>query len=581
MKNKLFLFIISSLTIYSCKDSESLHPDDIYFKASAFIEVVDLAGLPVANVSISTLRTNDAGVFEKAYGSTNGDGILFLKNIYMFPSTYFTAYKPGFFEGSRRIYPFAGKTHFVRIILLNAEDVGGIQASTGGTINIHDQVTLNFPPDVFVKNDGQPYSGEVRINAAPIAADDEDLLDKMPGDLVGINNNGDEVALGSFGMAAIELRSPWNELLKLKEGKTVEMKMKVPGANLNHAPSAIPMWYFDETAGYWKEQGVGTLVGNEYVALLPHFSFWNCDDSFNAVKWGATFVYANGEPASQVDVTLTILSTGSISGGITNEDGFVSGLVPSNETLLVELTAPCGDNVYSEKVGPYATGVNIKSIVIPAGNIYLSKISGKAVNCSNEPLRNGFAYLAEGNSKYYVPLDERTGDFSLSLMTCIPSDISIKVVDLAAIKESQELTFPFDTLIKTGSIQVCKDWTEFIELQAVGRQEHFHFYQPYAYTGAGYIIMGALDSLQTQNCYFLVPAASAGTYPSDQSQVELIFSNGDRLFGTGIVVTFIEFGDLGGYLRGTISGTLHPDPGSYGGMNEVYPLVGSFTIFKQ
>jgi hypothetical protein len=155
----------------------------------------------------------------------------------------------------------------------------------------------------------------------------------------------------------------------------------------------------------------------------------------------------------------------------------------------------------------------------------------------------------------------------------------VKVLDIGALKESQELLFPFEPNIEAGSIQVCQDWTEFIELYAVGRPERFHFYKPYAYTGVGYIIMGALDSLTTQNCYFLVPASAAGTYPPDVSQVSLTFSNGDRLFGSDITVTFTEFGDAGGFLRGTISGTLLPGAGM-GGTGQ-FPLSGTFAIQKQ
>ena len=580
MKNNLFVLALAMLTVYGCKDSENLQPDTISYKASVFVEVVDLARHPVSDVTISTVQTNTSGVYEKEYGTTNGGGVLLLKDIYMYPSTYFTASKAGYFEGSRRIYPVAGKTHFIQIILLNKNEAGIIQADAGGTDDVDDQVTFNFPPDAIVTKDGQRYSGTVKISAAPIRADDKDLLEKMPGDLTGINDAGIRVALGSFGMIAIELRSPGNELLQLKPGATVEMKMKVPQDKLTHAPSPIPMWYFDETAGYWKEQGEATLIGNEYVAQLPHFSFWNCDDPFNSVKWGATFVYENGEPVSQAKVSITILSLNATTGGRTNEDGFVSVIVPINEVLRLDIATSCGNIIYSDEIGPYAQDFTLKTIAVMPSGFYATRISGKAVDCNNEVLTDGYTRIRLGQSSYFIPLDERTGNFSLFMTTCEPANLRVKVVDEAALKESQELTFPFDTLVDAGSIQVCKDWTAFIDLEAVGRPDHFHFFQPYAYTAAGYIIMGALDSLHTQRCYFLVPAASVGTYPSGQSQVELIFPNGDRLFGAEIIVTFTEFGEEGDYLRGTVTGILRPDPGAMGGTTE-YPLAGTFAVLRE
>lgn len=46
--NKLFIVLLSLLTIYSCKDSETFVPDPAEkpFKASAFVEITDINGNP-------------------------------------------------------------------------------------------------------------------------------------------------------------------------------------------------------------------------------------------------------------------------------------------------------------------------------------------------------------------------------------------------------------------------------------------------------------------------------------------------------------------------------------------------------
>ena len=95
------------------------------------------------------------------------------------------------------------------------------------------------------------------------------------------------------------------------------------------------MWYFDEESGWWKEEGEATLVGNEYVAQLPHFSYWNCDAPFETVKWGATFVYEDGSTASQVEVCLTILSLQTTACAYTDQDGFICGMVAAGEVMLM------------------------------------------------------------------------------------------------------------------------------------------------------------------------------------------------------------------------------------------------------
>ena len=579
MKNGLFIICLFLISFYSCKDSENLNPEENYFKASVLVEVVDVSGNPVSNVTISTIHPGDSGVFEKDYGTTDGKGVLLLKNIYLFSSTYLTATRTGYFEGSRRFYPVAGKTQFVRIILMNADNAGVIQPSEGGTIKVDNQVTLTFPPDAIVKQDGQPYTGPVTVNVSPIPADDDNLLTKMPGNLVGINESGTQVALGSFGMVAIELRTSWNELLNLKEGQTVEMKMKVPDSKMNYAPSTIPMWYFDETAGYWKEQGAATLIGNEYVAQLPHFSFWNCDYSFNAVEWGATFVYENGKPAQQLYATLTILSLGATTGGMTNEEGFVSGLVPANEKLQLTIFNQCGQIALSEEIGPFKEDGSRQTIVIPSASLFNSTFTGKAVNCKNDPVTLGYVNILGGGTYYNVPLDERTGEFSFTALDCDQPDFIIKVFDLNTFKESQVLSFPFNSVISAGTIQACEHLTELIDLNVGIINQHFLFYFPFAQTDGGWTTMGATDSLQTQTCYFHVPGISKGTFPTDETFVSVVLPSGHRISASNIVVTFFYFGEVGDYITGTISGTFTPSPGA-GGSGE-YPLTGTFTILRE
>jgi hypothetical protein len=197
-----------------------------------------------------------------------------------------------------------GKTQYVKIMLLSAEYIGYFLAEDGGKVVLNEQVTLTFPPGGIVDNYGQPYTGAVEVIAAPIAGDDEDILEKMPGELTGFDETGTKVALGTFGMINLELRYG-KKLLNVKGGMSVEMKVKIPNDQLTKAPPTIPMWYFDEMVGYWKEEGKAILTGDAYIAPLPHFSTWNLDVPMDLVKWEGTFQYENGQPMAQTDVYLT------------------------------------------------------------------------------------------------------------------------------------------------------------------------------------------------------------------------------------------------------------------------------------
>ena len=61
------------------------------------------------------------------------------------------------------------------------------------------------------------------------------------------------------------------------------MSIPVGSTQTSSAPAEIPLWYFDETNGVWKEEGKATLQGNEYVGEVSHFTFWNCDISWDLI----------------------------------------------------------------------------------------------------------------------------------------------------------------------------------------------------------------------------------------------------------------------------------------------------------
>ncbi len=574
MTNKLCFLFFTLLTFLSCKDSETFVPDPNAqsFKASAFVEVVDPDGNPLPDVSVR------AG---NVQGATNEDGILWLRDIDMYPSTYFTAEKPGFFHGSRRFHPTAGKTHFVQIMLMPGRYIGSFQANgNGSAFTIDGKVSLQFPGNAISTGQGEPYFGEVRVSAQPISADDADLSAKMPGALLGINSTGDPVTLGSFGMVAVELTTPDGEQLQVKSGSTVEMRMQVPASMLSGAPATIPMWYFDEDAGFWKEEGQATLTGNEYVAQLPHFSFWNCDAWFELVQWGATFVYDNGEPASQLSVCLNILSLNTGSCAFTDNAGHVEGSVAANEVMLLEVRSPCGEVIYSQQIGPYSTATTIGPITIPSTNVSYSDVTGTGVDCNAAPVTHGFAKIKVGDNRYFVTLDDETGAFGTTVINCHDDPVNITVYDVDALKQSVTLTFPFAPAIDAGTVTVCDALTELIDLEVVGLPDHVLFYFPETNIVNGSTTIFSLDSTSNfQFCYFRFPATTEGTYNATGAEIGFQFPNGDRAFATNVVITVTHYGAVGDYIIGTLTGTWHTGPNGQGGPD--YPLQGSFSVLRE
>ena len=332
-------------------------------------------------------------------------------------SAYVKISKPGFFEGSRSWIPTTGGYNRVEVQLLANNASGGFVASEGGTVQA-ENFTLVFPPNAISYN-GSPYSGQVSV--AINAIDATDLIERtkqMPGCLTGMHLN-EPKALRSLGMAAIELRGEGGEHLQLMEGMVAEMRYAIPAELQSLAPSTIPLWSFNEASGFWKFEGTADRIGNEYVGQVTHFSYWNFDLESAGVNYTVTVNY-NEFPIGfyPLDNAVLMLSGPNVETipGVTGTNGQVTGLVPANETMLLQIMLPCEggfQEVYSTNVGPFTADVEqtIEINTLP----FLVTINGELQDCDGNP-SNGYVWLNEDGVAYVA-----NGNFQFTTCTGINS----------------------------------------------------------------------------------------------------------------------------------------------------------------
>ena len=98
----------------------------------------------------------------------------------------------------------------------------------------------------------------------------------MPGMLFAQDVSNNARSLETYGMLGINLYSPSGEQLNIPETSPASLTFPVD-ISIPNAPETIALWYFDETVGYWKEQGEATKVGDKYIAEVTHFTWWNVD----------------------------------------------------------------------------------------------------------------------------------------------------------------------------------------------------------------------------------------------------------------------------------------------------------------
>ena len=273
---KLFLLVIASMLVFaSCKKDDPITTPPVNNDRNFSQVITSVSGLvmnqnnqPVEGATIT---------FGSKTTLTDGEGLFKIEDVMVMENQAFVKVdKDGYFHGSRTFFAYANEMEFVRITLLEKTIQGTVDAS-GGTVSTPEGVKLNFPANAVADANGNPYNGTVQVAAQYLDPSANDIFQIMPGSLRGVTEENNEEGLTTYGMVAVELIGSGGEQLNVADGKTVQLTMPVASAQQGSAPSEIPLWYFDEDQGIWKEEGKATLQGNVYVGEVAHFTFWNCD----------------------------------------------------------------------------------------------------------------------------------------------------------------------------------------------------------------------------------------------------------------------------------------------------------------
>jgi hypothetical protein len=361
-----------------------------------------------------------------------------------------TVIKPGYFKGIKTYIATAGKSAFFRIKLLPKSTAGNIDAATGGSVALSNGLSVSLPAGAVVNAaNNTAYSGPVTVAAQWLNPAAADIWRAMPGDLRGLDNNGYLKLLQTYGMSAIELTGSSGELLQIATGKKATVNFPLSTAVAGTAPASIPLWYFDETKGLWKEEGSAVKSGNNYVGEVSHFSYWNCDIPLEkSVQFELTVVDANGNPMPFVTVYVNY-SGGSYTGahGSTDSSGYINGRIPANASLVIEIYADnqCNGPVYSQSVTTGTTDISFGNITLTGSKV--ATVSGSVTDCSNAPVTNGYVLMKKGYYNYRTNVNP-DGTFDFNAIICT-GNTSAEVI--AVDNNSQEQSSVINVTLTEGA----------------------------------------------------------------------------------------------------------------------------------
>lgn len=567
MKNLKFiltLFIVSSFLLTSCNDNDDNFSQDENQNATInydfgstvsrdFIgQIVDESENPISNAIVNIGSTS---------AQTDVNGVFIIKNAAVKSNfAYVTATKTGFLKGSRTLIPTTGENK-VKIMLLSATVVGTVNSGATGNVILPNGTKVAFDGN-FKKADGSAYSGLVSVIMHHLDPSDANVEAKMPGSLLASNANGEAKVLETFGMVNVELMGTGGEKLQLSGAASIEMPI-TPG-QASSSPSIIPLWHFDEAAGYWVEEGTATKVGNKYIGTVSHFSWWNCDAQFPTVNLCLTIVNPNNQPIANVQVELAPNNQTFPRTGTSNSNGEICGLIPANQTITMNIKDNCGNTISTSQIGPFSSNTVLPNIVLTNGMVQQSSVVGTLAQCNNANVTDGYVILRYGNQS--LVSNVTNGSFQFNTLVCSANaSFTLEGFDYTNLQSSGEINYTFTAPVTNiGNLLTCNAVTEYITYQIDNNAVQYLIGSIDAsYTPNGLSVSLQGNGTSTNSIYLWGNTNVPGIYTTSTFSLE----GGDFGYIGGQVpntvsFNFSNFGSVGGYIDMTFSGNYTANNGS-------------------
>lgn len=341
--------------------------------------VVDQSSLPLTGVKVSlngkTTTTNSNGRFTiTLLNEKSGRIVIDLETI-------------GYYKASYGFVP-SGGNNFVKIILLPREIIGEFNNANGGTaVDSEGSLSISYPSNSFVAEDGSPVSGAVKVFGTLIDPANPDFGSMMPGgDFLAESNSGKMGVLYSFGAVVTEAETQDGKplIMNTQMKALADVCLTIPPSMLENAPDSIPIWMLDPQTKLWKEGGYAIKTGNRYCFKTAGLIF-NVDILNNS---GLVRGRVCNDDKAIVNVPVRIGQQITY----TNNKGEFGALVPVGNSVLVSSEYGC-------KIINVTTGTNE---FVGLGNCYGDQTSFFSFKGMNYPIKNAYLYTEEGIAEVYL-----------------------------------------------------------------------------------------------------------------------------------------------------------------------------------
>lgn len=246
-----------------------------------------------------------------------------------------------------------------------------LSVGAGGTVS-SSTARVTIPANSLVPQSGGTPAGSVNVSLTPLNPAVDTTL--MPGGFNGISAGGGSTRpIESFGALLIDIRDSAGTRYNLAPGKTATIRIPV-GTQSADPPTTIPLWFFDETAGVWREEGTATLQGSGsnrfYEGNITRVTYWNADLVLDSIVVKGCVKDANGQPVANALVQTEGIDYTGVAYDSTAADGTFSVAMRKNSRAKLGLfefdqqtfnIVPFSNTV---NVGPSATDITLPTCLV-------------------------------------------------------------------------------------------------------------------------------------------------------------------------------------------------------------------------
>ncbi|MDX1684459.1 MAG: carboxypeptidase regulatory-like domain-containing protein [Saprospiraceae bacterium] len=571
---KLSLILFSVVLLFAgCRKDKIVVTETIYLgeepevliNTSITGVVIDENGQPIEGATVQLKQHGTA---------TDDNGFFYMKDILANENgAVIEVEKSGYFPTSKMVFPNLNEVEFVRIKLIESNESGLVSSNSGGVITLAGGAQIEFPADAFELN-GAAYGGQVAVHATYIDPLADDLFERMPGSLLGVDANGQIMGMTTFGMIGVEIFSNSGEELELNSDKKATLTFPVPAEIIGEAPSEIALWHYDEELGYWMEEGRAELHGSTYIASVSHFSFWNCDDPFPTVLLEGRAVNSGGEGVGNVQVQLKRNTQANQTGtAFTGPAGYFSGKVPKDEVLEMKVFDLCGNLISSTSVGPFSTDTKLNDIIVDLPvNV---NFTGALIDCQGSAVEKGYVKVYKNDDVFGYLIPDADGNINASVSFCEEGDFKVQGIDIKNSQASDERSLTFKENIDLGTISACGTVIPTLLLELAGTDYIFSDVTASVVEDTSYMPPKIITTISAVNGsgYFSIGIDGEGTGNFEVIRINAQVGTSSRILSDPrIDVEITRFDGPGGFISGTFEGIVYDVSG---GMD--INLSGSFN----